>query len=96
MGQGATRDAIRNAPKTEYYNGTTGKTYYAASQRQNKEYTGEVFTLDDAKQLSKFAEANHWVAFLSFWSVHRDRGVGGGLESSSQIAQKPWEFSSLL
>ena len=61
-----------------------------------KNDTGEVFTLDDAKQLSKFAEANHWVAFLSFWSVHRDRGVGGGLESSSQIAQKPWEFSSLL
>jgi len=61
-----------------------------------KNDTGEVFTLDDAKQLSKFAEANHWVAFLSFWSVHRDRGIGGGLESSSQIFQKPYEFSSLL
>jgi len=61
-----------------------------------KNDTGEIFTLDDAKQLSKFAEVNHWVAFLSFWSVHRDRGLGGGLESSSQITQKPWEFSSLL
>ena len=58
--------------------------------------TGEVFTLQDAKQLSVFARANHWVYFLSFWSVHRDRGIGGGLESSSQIVQKPWEFSSTL
>lgn len=61
-----------------------------------KNDTGEIFTLDDAKQLAKFAQVNHWVKFLSFWSVHRDRGLGGGLESSSQIVQKPWEFSSLL
>lgn len=61
-----------------------------------KNDTGEVFTLDDAKQLEVFARANHWVYFLSFWSVHRDRGIGGSIESSSQIAQKPWEFSSLL
>ena len=61
-----------------------------------KNDTGEIFTLDDAKQLSVFARANYWVYFLSFWSVHRDRGFGGGLESSSQIPQKPWEFSSLL
>lgn len=58
--------------------------------------TGEVFTLEDAKQLEVFARANHWVYFVSFWSVHRDRGLGGPLESSSQINQKPWEFSSLL
>lgn len=61
-----------------------------------KNDSGEVFTLEDAKQLSEFSKHNHWVVFLSFWSVHRDRGVGGGLESSSQIIQKPWEFSSIL
>jgi hypothetical protein len=61
-----------------------------------KNDTDEVFTLDDARQLSVFARANHWVYFLSFWSLHRDRGLGGALESSSQVAQKPWEFSSLL
>lgn len=58
--------------------------------------TKEVFTLRDAQQLSVFADINNWVAFKSFWSVHRDRGVGGGLESSSQVKQNPWEFSSLL
>ena len=61
-----------------------------------KNDTGEIFTLEDAKQLSRFADVNHWVTFLSFWSVHRDRGIGGGLESSSQIPQKPFEFSLLL
>jgi len=58
--------------------------------------TKEVFTLRDAKQLSAFADMNHWVRFKSFWSIHRDRGVGGGLESSSQVTQAPWEFSSIL
>lgn len=42
MGQGATRDAIRNAPKEEYYNGYGGKAYYAASQRKNGSATGKV------------------------------------------------------
>ena len=58
-----------------------------------KNDTGEVFTVEDAKQLSTFARINHWVYFLSFWSVHRDRGFGGGLESSSQVPQKAWDFS---
>jgi chitinase len=61
-----------------------------------KNDTGEVFTLDDARQLQVFARANHWVYFLSFWSLHRDRGIGGSIESSSMVTQKPWEFSFLL
>ena len=61
-----------------------------------KNDTGEIFTLEDAKQVASFAKINHWVYFVSFWSVHRDRGFGGGLESSSQIPQKPWEFSFIL
>ena len=58
--------------------------------------TNEVFTLRNAQQLSAFADHNYWVAFTSFWSVHRDRGLGGGLESSSQVVQNPWQFSSIL
>ena len=61
-----------------------------------KNDTGEVFTLEDAKQLHVFARANHWVYFLSFWSLHRDRGIGGSIESSSMVTQKPFEFSFLL
>lgn len=61
-----------------------------------KNDTGEVFTLDDAKQLTEFAKHNSWLVFKSFWSVHRDRGVEGDLAQSSQVPQKPWAFSKLL
>lgn len=61
-----------------------------------KNDTPEIFTLRDAQQLSAFADHNNWVSFLSFWSIHRDRGVGGSLESSSQVVQNPWQFSSFL
>lgn len=61
-----------------------------------KNDTGEVFTLRNAQQVSAFADHNYWVAFKSFWSVHRDRGLGGGLESGSQVVQNPWQFSSFL
>lgn len=62
MGQGATRDAIRNAPKEEYYNGTTGKTYYSASQRQNKEYTGRV---------ASFIDPQHEIPVQLIYSLQR-------------------------
>ena len=61
-----------------------------------KNDTGEVFTLRDAQQLSAFASVNNWVHFKSFWSVHRDRGTSGALDSSSQVSQSPWQFSCLL
>ncbi|MGL5112690.1 MAG: hypothetical protein ACRC6O_08640 [Flavobacterium sp.] len=61
-----------------------------------KNDTGEIFTLDDARQLTAFAKQNSWVAFKSFWSIHRDRGLDGDLAQSSQVAQNAFQFSTLL
>jgi chitinase len=58
--------------------------------------TGEIFTLEDAKLLQVFAKKNAWVAFKSFWSIHRDRGEKGDLAQWNQVTSNPWAFSKLL
>lgn len=61
-----------------------------------KNDTGEVFTLDDARVLKSYAASNVWIKRLSIWSIERDRGVKGSLNESSQIEQKPYEFTRIL
>lgn len=59
-----------------------------------------VFTLEHARAVAAFARATPWVRMLSFWSVGRDNasgGVGSPLSnSSSGVAQKPWDFTRAL
>ena len=54
---------------------------------------GEVFTLEDARQLGKFAASTPWVKFVGFWAVGRDNGRKSWLGDSSMIAQKDYEFT---
>ena len=59
----------------------------------------EVFTLDDARELRRFADATPWVGMLSFWSVNRDNGSKVDPKASdthSGIVQKPYEFVQIL
>lgn len=57
---------------------------------------GEIFTLDDARNLKKFASNTSWVKRLSIWSLNRDKNDGGDLSHSSQINQKPFQFTDIL
>lgn len=61
-----------------------------------KNDTGEVFTLDDAVLVNKFARQNHWIKRTSFWSINRDTGKDGPLETSSQIKQPEYGFSQIF
>jgi hypothetical protein len=54
---------------------------------------GEVFTLEDARQLGKFAASVPWVKFVGFWAVGRDNGRRSWLGDSSMISQKEYEFT---
>ncbi|KAL2919707.1 hypothetical protein HK105_200621 [Polyrhizophydium stewartii] len=58
---------------------------------------GEVFTLDNAKQLVEFARKNAWISYLSFWSINRDTNVySDALYASSQITQNLFDFSRIF
>lgn len=59
----------------------------------------EVFTQDDARALTKWAEEQSWVCSLSFWAVNRDTGVLGMDKTgndTSGIPQKPWEYTDIF
>lgn len=65
---------------------------------QNDEH-GEIFTQQDARALTKWAEAQPWVCSLSFWASNRDAGKSGKKGSdnnTSGIEQKPWEFTLIF
>ncbi len=65
---------------------------------QNDEH-GEVFTLDDAVALKKWAEEQAWVCSLSFWAVNRDTGHLGKDKTgndTSGVPQKPWEYTAIF
>jgi chitinase len=61
--------------------------------------TTETFTLDDARILLTYAQANpNIVGLLTFWSIGRDNGGCSATvsPSCSGIQQKTWEFSQIL
>lgn len=65
---------------------------------QNDE-RGEIFTLDDAKVLKQWAEAQPWVCSLSFWASNRDAGNPERINddnTGSGIPQKPWAFTLIF
>ena len=61
--------------------------------------TTETFTLNDARILLTYAQANpNIVGLLTFWSIGRDNGGCSATvsPSCSGIQQKTWEFSQIL
>ncbi|MBL1092520.1 MULTISPECIES: chitinase [Streptomyces] len=57
----------------------------------------EVFKVDDATQLVRFAKSKH-LAWLSMWSATRDKACAGGGSNSAQptcssVAQRPLDFT---
>jgi hypothetical protein len=65
---------------------------------QNDEH-GEVFTLDDATALERWAEGQPWICSLSFWASNRDAGHLGKHKTdndTSGIPQKPWEYTTIF
>jgi hypothetical protein len=64
---------------------------------QNDE-KGEIFTLDDAREVMDFASGTDWVRSVAFWSSNRDRpkGTRKGGNHNSGIDQKPWEFTGIF
>ncbi|KAI8910855.1 glycoside hydrolase superfamily [Gorgonomyces haynaldii] len=58
---------------------------------------GEVFRLQDARQVLDFAQKNLWVRMLSFWSVNRDlNNINGPLYASTQIQQQDYDFAKIF
>jgi hypothetical protein len=60
---------------------------------------GEIFTLNDAKILQKWAETEPWIGTLSFWASNRDAGKAGNKRNdnvTSGIPQKPWDFTLIF
>ena len=56
----------------------------------------EVFTIDDAKSLEKWAAEKPWVCSLSFWCSNRDSGKPSKRTpgtTASGVEQQPWEYS---
>ncbi|KAH9248149.1 hypothetical protein BSLG_006254 [Batrachochytrium salamandrivorans] len=57
----------------------------------------EIFSLQDATQLLKFAQANSWISLLSFWSINRDTSVfSSALYASSGIKQNMFDFANIM
>ncbi|KAH6597710.1 hypothetical protein BASA50_004315 [Batrachochytrium salamandrivorans] len=57
----------------------------------------EIFGLQDATQLLKFAQANSWISLLSFWSINRDTSVfSNALYASSGIKQNMFDFANIM
>ncbi|KAL5039655.1 hypothetical protein BDV3_002777 [Batrachochytrium dendrobatidis] len=57
---------------------------------------GEVFRVEDAAQLTQFAQSTSWISLLSFWSINRDHGVIGPLFASSRIQQSKYDFATAM
>ncbi|MFR9727946.1 chitinase [Saccharopolyspora sp. MS10] len=63
-----------------------------------RNFNGNVFTQDHARQLVEWAGANE-IGLLGFWSIGRDNGgcPGGAVSPTcSSIEQEPYEFTSIF
>lgn len=74
----------------------TGKKIGITVMIGQNDIVGEIFSLDDAKMVKKFADGNDWVARLSMWSINRDNGGKINLDKSSMIDQEKWAFSKVF
>ncbi len=57
--------------------------------------TGEVFSLDDAKQLAQFARDNK-LGLVSFWSIDRDRVCSSGFNDCSTKNTGAFSYHNIL
>jgi chitinase len=63
-----------------------------------RNFNGNIFTQDHARQLLDWANANG-IGLLSFWSAGRDNGgcPGGAVSPTcSSIEQQPFEFTTIF
>lgn len=56
----------------------------------------ELFTVEDAKVLRKFADETPWICSLSYWSINRDSMSGRGDDTKSDLDQQPFEFANVF
>jgi hypothetical protein len=59
----------------------------------------EVFTLDDANKLLRYAKSNHRIRRIAMWSVARDQpclSAQGVLPDCSGVPQQPFSFSKIF
>ena len=42
---------------------------------------GEIFTIQDASQVTHFAKNTPWISRVSFWSINRDMNASSGLNT---------------
>ncbi|MEP9348834.1 fibronectin type III domain-containing protein [Xanthobacter sp. KR7-225] len=58
---------------------------------------GEVFTLEDAQQLTDYADGNDHVAYLAMWALSRDHAGDASAEvPGSGITQHEYDFSKIF
>ncbi|KAI9105312.1 glycoside hydrolase superfamily [Phlyctochytrium arcticum] len=57
---------------------------------------GEIFRLEDAKQLLDWANSVNYVAEISMWSINRDTSKSGPLYASSQLKQADYDFAKIF
>lgn len=56
----------------------------------------ETFTLEDARELLDWANANDNVRLLSMWSITRDKSQGTGLYNCTMIPQDDFDFTNIF
>lgn len=74
----------------------TGKMIGITPMIGQNDIEGEIFTLSDAHRIKNFARTTVWVKRLSMWSINRDTGIKGPLETSSQVDQFPYQYSHIF
>jgi hypothetical protein len=65
---------------------------------QNDE-KGEIFTLDDARQLTDYAKKTPWVCSTAYWAINRDNGEAQGKANSnlySGVKQEAFDFARIF
>lgn len=56
----------------------------------------EVFSLENANELTEFAKNEPWISRLSMWSINRDSSTQGSLDKSSKIQKTDFAFSKIF
>ncbi|KAJ2993310.1 hypothetical protein HDV02_002492 [Globomyces sp. JEL0801] len=54
---------------------------------------GEVFSLQNARDVTEFARNDPTIAWIGYWSISRDTDQWGPLYASSQISQNKYDFA---
>ncbi|KAI9209562.1 chitinase [Polychytrium aggregatum] len=55
--------------------------------------TDEIFTLDNANQITTFVKTTSWANGIRMWSANRDQNSGSSTDTSSGVTQNPFDFA---